>query len=181
MRLSAVALFCALLAACSPATDKASSPPSAETTSAGQHLSKVPVVIHHQDGRPPSRLSIEIALGPRQQEAGLMHRTDIAPGEGMLFPMLPARMPAFWMKDTPTPLDLIFIRMNGSIVRIIANTRPNDRTPLFAEEPVAGVLELRGGDAARLGIREEDAVLWGRCALEAAPQPSALADSFCPD
>ncbi|MBP6031185.1 MAG: DUF192 domain-containing protein [Sphingobium sp.] len=168
MRLSAVALvpvalFCWLLAACSPATDKASSPPSAETTSAGQHLSKVPVVIHHQDGRPPSRLSIEIALGPRQQEAGLMHRTDIAPGEGMLFPMLPARMPAFWMKDTPTPLDLIFIRMNGSIVRIIANTKPNDRTPLFAEEPVAGVLELRGGDAARLGIREEDRVNWGAC------------------
>lgn len=180
MRVSAVVLaLCALTLACSPAAEKASAPP-AEAASAGQHLAKVPVVIRHQDGRAPTRLSIELALTKEQQERGLMHRTDLKPGDGMLFPMLPARMPAFWMKDTPTSLDLIFISMDARIVRIIANTKPNDRTPLFAEDPVAGVLELRGGDAGRLGIREGDRVLWGRCAQEAEPKPSAQADSFCP-
>lgn len=181
MRQSFTALaLCGLLIACSPATDQ-SAPPATQAKSAGQHLNTVPVVIHHQDGRPATRLSIELALTKEQQERGLMHRTDIAPGEGMLFPMLPARMPAFWMKDTPTSLDLIFITMDARIVRLIANTRPNDRTPLFAEEPVAGVLELRGGDAARLGIKEGDEIQWGRCALEAGSVPAVAADNFCPD
>lgn len=180
MRLSAVMLaLCALTLACSPAADNPSAPP-VEKTREGQHLTKVPVVIRHQDGRVPTRLSIELALTKQQQERGLMLRTNLKPGDGMLFPMLPARMPAFWMKDTPTSLDLIFIRMDGGIARIIVDTKPNDRTPLFAEEPVAGVLELRGGDAARLGIAEGDRVLWGLCAQEAEAKPSAQADSFCP-
>lgn len=181
MKLSAVVLsLCTLTLACSPAADKASTP-TVEPTSAGQHLSKVPVLILHQDGRPQTRLSIELAVTKEQQERGLMYRTDLAPGEGMLFPMLPARMPVFWMKDTPTPLDLIFISMDARIVRIIANTKPNDRTPLFAEEPVAGVLELRGGDAARLGINEGDKVNWGAC-LDGPylKHGTVNQDSFCP-
>lgn len=179
MRLPAVALaLCVSLFACSPAPEKG---PANQDAHSGQHLGKVPMAIYHQDSRPATRLSIELALTKEQQETGLQHRTDLKPGDGMLFPMIPARMPSFWMKDTPTPLDLIFIRMNGSIVRIIPNTKPNDRTPLFAEEPVAGVLELRGGDATRLGIGEGDEVVWGRCALEADPDPSAVADNFCPD
>lgn len=181
MRLIPTALAFGLLAACSPAPQQTREDAPTRQASAGQHLAKVPVVIHHQNGRVATRLSIEIALTREQQERGLMHRTDLKPGDGMLFPMLPARMPAFWMKDTPTSLDLIFIRMDGSIVRIIANTKTNDRTPLFAEEPVAGVLELRGGDAARLGIREGDDVIWGQCVLEAEPVPVVAPDNFCPD
>ncbi len=109
-----------------------------------------------------------------------MHRTDLKPGDGMLFPMIPARMPNFWMKDTPTALDLLFIAMDGRVVRIIPNAKPNDRTPLFAEQPVAGVLELRGGDVQRLGIKEGDEVAWGECAMDTAREPSAEPDNFCP-
>lgn len=183
MRLSALALaLCALTLACSPAQDKGDNAPApTQSTGAGQHLDKVPVLIHHQDGRAPTRLAIELALSAEQQERGLMHRTDLKPGDGMLFPMLPARMPAFWMKDTPTSLDLIFIGMDGGIARIIANARPNDRTPLFAEGPVAGVLELRGGDAARLGIRDRDRVHWGSCMERpAGGQDTVDPASFCP-
>lgn len=178
MRVFAVALACTgLLAACSPAPDGTNT---TNTASATQHLSKIPVVISHKDTRPATQLSIEIALGKEEQETGLMHRTDLKPGDGMLFPMIPARMPSFWMKDTPTPLDVLFVAMDGRIVRIIPNAKPNDRTPLFAEQPVAAVVELMGGDAQRLGISEGDTVTWGECAAEAAPEPSAEPDNFCP-
>lgn len=187
MRPSFVALVAsALLAACSPAAQDSganASGPDAKgdaVASSGQHLPKVPVVITRANGGPPVKLSIEIALGRQEQEEGLMHRTDLSPGDGMLFPMIPARMPNFWMKDTPTPLDLLFIAMDGTVVHLVAGAKPNDRTPLFAEQPVAGVLELRGGDAARLGIAEGDSVNWGTCASEAEPEPSAEMDNFCP-
>jgi len=183
MRVFAVALACTgLLAACSPTPDEANGANTVNfvTASMGQHLEKVPVVIAHANGRPQTRLSIEIALGEEEQETGLMHRTDLKPGDGMLFPMIPARMPNFWMKDTPTSLDVLFVAMDGRVVRIIPNAKPNDRTPLFAEQPVAGVLELVGGDAQRLGITEGDAVAWGECATEAAPEPNIEPDSFCP-
>ncbi len=183
MKLSALALaLCALTLGCSPAQDKGENTQApAQPTSAGQHLDKVQVMIRHQDGHGPTRLDIELALSAEQQERGLMHRTDLKPGDGMLFPMLPARMPAFWMKDTPTSLDLIFIGMEGQVVRVIADTRPHDRTPLFAEEPVAGVLELRGGDASRLGIREGDRVHWGSCVdRPVGGQDTVDPASFCP-
>jgi len=177
---------CALLAACSPAMpegDNAGQAAPASDIAPGdaQHLDIVPVVIRHQGGKADTRLKVEIALTPDQQEKGLMYRTDLKAGDGMLFPMLPARMPSFWMKDTPTSLDMIFIRMDTSIARIAANAEPGDMTPVFAEDPVAAVPELRGGDAERLGIKEGDEVVWGACALEAEPEPVAEPDNYCPD
>ena len=65
------------------------------------------------------------------------------------------------MKDTLIPLDLIFIRADGTIARI-ATATPLDETPVPAGEPVVAVLELRGGRAAELGIRPGDRVEWPR-------------------
>jgi uncharacterized membrane protein (UPF0127 family) len=188
MKRLATLMACAILAACSSppqpegndALSSVETAPQAGTTDgAPQHLAKVPLLVRHGDGAADTRLSIEIALTPRQQEQGLMHRTDLKPGEGMIFPMLPARMANFWMKGTPTPLDLIFIRTDGSIERI-AHGKPNDLTPLFVEIPVAGVLELRGGDAKRLGINEGDRIFWGHCITTLSARAVLQAQNFCP-
>ncbi len=144
-----------------------------------QHLPSVSVLVRHGDGAPDTRLSIELALTSDQQEKGLMHRTDLGPGEGMLFPVLPPRTPSFWMKDTPVPLDLVFIRPDGGVAKVAERARPNDPTPIFADVPVAGVLELRGGEAASLGIGEGDHVSWGDCTEEAGAV-AAKPDNFCP-
>jgi uncharacterized membrane protein (UPF0127 family) len=120
-----------------------------------QHLAAVPLTI--TSGKRVFRFRTEVAKTPSQQEKGLMFRTRLGPAESMIFPMRPPRFASFWMKNTLIPLDIIFIRPNGTIHRI-ANARALDLTPLESYEPVAAVLEIAGGRAAQLGIREGDRV-----------------------
>ena len=88
-----------------------------------------------------------------------MFRQTLAGGRGMIFPYDPPQEVAFWMKNTLIPLDIIFIRADGTIARI-ANAQAMDITPLPAGEPVALVLEIAGGQAKKLGIRAGDIVEW---------------------
>lgn len=144
-----------------------------------QHLETVPLIVRHRGGGADTRLTVEIALTPEQQEKGLMHRAALNRGEGMIFPILPPRNVSFWMKGTRIALDLIFIQPDGRIVRVAARARPGDPTPIYADVPVAAVLELRGGDARALGMAEGDRVSWGACTARKGGVV-AQAASFCP-
>lgn len=64
------------------------------------------------------------------------------------------------MKDTPSPLDILFIRPDETIARIAENTVPQSEAPISSGEPVDAVLELRGGRSLELGIAEGDRVTW---------------------
>ena len=79
--------------------------------------------------------------------------------EGMIFPYDPPANVAFWMRNTLIPLDMVFIRQDGTIARI-ATAKALDETPVWAGEPIGAVLELRAGRAAELGIRAGDKVEW---------------------
>lgn len=89
-----------------------------------------------------------------------MFREKLGPTEGMIFPMSPPRYASFWMKNTLIPLDMIFIRADGTISSIEANTTPHSLAPVASLEPVGAVLEIAGGRAAELGIKAEDTVRW---------------------
>ncbi len=103
---------------------------------------------------------VEVARTGDEQERGLMFRTSLPEFGGMIFPMVPPREASFWMKNTVIPLDMIFIRRDGTIARIAANTIPYDLTPVSSGEPVVAVLEIAGGRAEALGIAENDRVTW---------------------
>ena len=105
---------------------------------------------------------MEVAATPEQQTQGLMHRRSLAGDRGMVFPYDPPQAVGFWMKNTLIPLDIIFVRADGRIARIAANTTPLSLEPVMSGEAVATVLEIRGGRAAELGIREGDLVSWSR-------------------
>lgn len=120
-------------------------------------------------------LALEVARTPAEQEKGLSGRAALAPGTGMLFPFDPPRSPSFWMKDTPVPLDLIFVRTDGTIAAILPG-KPDDETPIATGEPARAVIEIGGGEAARLGIAPGDRVRWGDCATPGEDSPLR----FCP-
>ena len=85
---------------------------------------------------------------------------SLAGDRGMIFPYNPPVEATFWMKNTLIPLDMLFIRGDGTIVRIAANTTPLSLAPVGAGEPVSAVLEIRSGRSAELGIREGDIASW---------------------
>ncbi|MFN6936371.1 MAG: DUF192 domain-containing protein [Tsuneonella sp.] len=108
---------------------------------------------------------VDLARTPEQQKQGLMFRTDIPADGGMLFAPYPPeggppREASFWMKDTPSALDIIFIRADGTIATIAENTIPFSEDQVKSGEPVAAVLEINGGRAAELGISPGDKVRW---------------------
>jgi uncharacterized membrane protein (UPF0127 family) len=121
-------------------------------------LTQVPLTV--QSGTGLHRFTVEVARTPEEQARGLMYRRSLADDRGMVFPYDPPRAVGFWMKNTYIPLDIIFIRPNGRIARIAANTTPLSLEPVSSVEPVSTVLEIRGGRAAELGIREGDLVSW---------------------
>ncbi len=106
------------------------------------------------------RFTVEVARSEEEQEHGLMGRTELAADRGMIFPFARPKFASFWMRNTLIPLDMIFIRADGSIDRIAENTIPQDDTPVVSGGEVASVLELAGGTAARLGIDESARVSW---------------------
>lgn len=103
---------------------------------------------------------VEVAATPEQQQHGLMFRQHVGPAEGMIFPFMPPRPATFWMKDTPVPLDMVFIRADGTIASIAVNTVPYSLDPVGVGEPVAAVLEIAGGRSVELGIEAGDRVRW---------------------
>lgn len=104
--------------------------------------------------------TVEMARTSLQQAKGLMFRTELADNAGMVFPFPEPRMASFWMKNTVIPLDIIFVRADGTIESIAANTEPYSTTPVASGAPVTAVLELRGGLSAQLGIVAGDKVQW---------------------
>jgi uncharacterized protein len=108
--------------------------------------------------RGPVRFTVEMAIDPSQQERGLMFRKSLAPNAGMLFDFGREQETSFWMKNTLIPLDMLFIKANGTIARIAVNAKPLSEESIPSYEPVRAVLEIAGGRAAQLGLRPGDKV-----------------------
>lgn len=108
------------------------------------------IVVSSKNG--PIRLNVELAVTEETRRKGLMFREQLGPDEGMLFDFFREGYRSFWMKNTPLPLDMLFIKADGTISTIAENTEPYSETPRPSSEPVRAVLELNGGRARALGI-----------------------------
>jgi len=97
-------------------------------------------------------VSLEVAATPAERERGLMYRTSLAEGRGMLFVFDADGNQSFWMKNTLIPLDLLFIARDGTVVGIHANATPQSTADIAVGMPSRYVLEVPGGWAARHGI-----------------------------
>ena len=104
--------------------------------------------------------TVELAVTPQERERGLMFRRTLPEDRGMLFDFSPEQQVSMWMQNTYIPLDMVFIRADGTIARIAENTEPMSTRLIPSGEPVRAVLELAGGTAKKLGIAPGDRVIY---------------------
>jgi uncharacterized membrane protein (UPF0127 family) len=120
-------------------------------------LPKEKLVIVTSDGvKHP--FEVEMAISPQQQMTGLMFRKTVPADGGMLFDWGQARESDMWMKNTISPLDMVFINGDGTVRRIAENTTPRSLAAISSGGPVRATLELAAGTAARLHIQVGDKV-----------------------
>jgi uncharacterized protein len=101
---------------------------------------------------------VEVARNDADRAQGLMFRRSMPADRGMLFDFGRVAPVAMWMQNTYLSLDMLFIRPDGTIARIAADTEPLSTRTIPSGEPILAVLELNAGTAARLGIRAGDRV-----------------------
>ncbi|WP_456624156.1 MULTISPECIES: DUF192 domain-containing protein [unclassified Bradyrhizobium] len=102
--------------------------------------------------------SVEMATTEQEKQTGLMYRKELADGKGMLFDFSPEQEVSMWMKNTYVPLDMIFIRADGRILRIAENTEPLSTKIISSQGLAKAVLEVPAGTAQKYGIRPGDRV-----------------------
>lgn len=158
MRLFHILAFVALsMAACAPQNAQepvaSAEQPSVHPVSG---LTVIPLTVTSDTAQ--HEFQVEVAATDAEQAKGLMFRTELGPTEGMIFPRQPADIASFWMKNTPLPLDIIFVGTDGRILNIAANTVPYSLEPVSAIAITGTVFEIRGGRAEQLGIKAGDLV-----------------------
>ena len=102
--------------------------------------------------------SVEIADTDAERTKGLMYRKKLPEGQGMLFDFGREQSIAMWMENTYIPLDMLFIRSDGSILRIAENTVPLSTRIIPSGGPVRAVLEVIAGTAHKFSIAPGDRV-----------------------
>lgn len=167
----AATLLALLLAAATPAMAAAEAPVSAQFACAADQA------LFHRDGADALSFRVEIADTEAARARGLMFRRELAPGTGMLFIYDDPRPVSFWMRNTLIPLDLVFMDAAGVIRHIHRNAVPLDETPIPGARPGDPdparlmVLEIGGGEAARLGLTEGQAMAHPRLDARVAKLP----------
>ena len=116
----------------------------------------VPLTVVSKDSK--HVFQIERAITLDQQARGMMFRESMDPDSGMLFEFDEPKIATIWMKNTPLPLDIIFVRSNGKILKIEHMAQPYKLRSASSEAIVAAVLELQGGRSKELGIMPGDLI-----------------------
>lgn len=102
--------------------------------------------------------TVELAVSDEEKACGLMLRQKLLRDQGMLFRNDPPGAAYFWMKNTPHPLDMIFLDPAGRVLHVATFTTPYTSNTYGVDAEVAGILEVAAGVAARLAIRVGDRV-----------------------
>jgi uncharacterized membrane protein (UPF0127 family) len=101
---------------------------------------------------------VEIADNTEARELGLMYRQRLAQNSGMLFVFKQPQHLTFWMKNTEIPLDMIFVRADGTVAGIVENTEPFSERQVGVTGNSQYVLEVNGGFARRHRIKAGDSL-----------------------
>jgi hypothetical protein len=107
-----------------------------------ERFEKREIFIEGREGR--VSLIAELALTPAQKQQGLMFRTELKDGEGMLFVFGQDQILSFWMKDTLIPLSIAYISSDGRIIEIF-DMEPRSLNPVHSSRSARYALEVPQG------------------------------------
>lgn len=141
--------------------------PPKQTTAPAEERAKVAVVT--ADGR-RFDVTVELAATEEERAQGLMFRHQLGVDDGMLFLFPDEQVLSFWMKNTVIPLDMLFIRADGTIAGIVENAEPQSLKPRSVGKPSRYVLEVNGGWAKRNGVKAGDRVELQQALSKALPR-----------
>jgi len=105
------------------------------------------------------RFDVEIADTPEKLQRGLMFRQDFPKNRAMLFVFGREDVIKMWMKNTPLPLDMLFVDGQGKIVSFYSETQPFSQMTISSGHRAAFAIEINAGEARRNGIKEGDEVI----------------------
>lgn len=143
-----------LVGALSVAALNSACAPKGPVDAAGQPLQPLSIVTASGE----HKFMVEIADDDAERARGLMYRPPLEEDRGMLFQFPAASEQSFWMKNTPSSLDIIYIDPQGRVVSIASHATPYSQAPLPSNGPANGVLELRAGRAGEIGAKPGDQV-----------------------
>ena len=106
----------------------------------------------------PVAVDVELAQTEEQRNKGLMYRTNLEDGKGMLFIFTEDQILSFWMKNTLIPLSIAYITYDGTIADI-RDMHPNNTNPVHSSRSVRYALEVPQGWFGRAGIKAGDKVI----------------------
>ena len=129
-------------------------PVRAESPGQDQDLARETLSLRTRSG--VHKFDVELANTPQARMRGLMFREEVPPGTGMLFDFGQEQVVGFWMKNTPSALDMIFIAATGRIMHIVENTVPHSLETISPPMPVRFVLEVAAGTARAIALRPGD-------------------------
>jgi uncharacterized membrane protein (UPF0127 family) len=133
--------------------------PAATTAPAGRSAT-VAYRLEPAGGR-PATVRLEVAADPAARARGLMDRTEIPDGTGMVFLYPRDVAEAYWMKDTLVPLSIAFVAADGRVVSV-AEMTPCTADPCPSYPPAGRyryAVELPAGAFEAAGVGEGDKVV----------------------
>jgi uncharacterized membrane protein (UPF0127 family) len=119
-------------------------------------LERKPLTINSATG--PHTITVEVAKTREEQMTGLMFRRSIGADEGMIFIYPQDQEISMWMKNTYIPLDMIFIRHEGTVLHVERDTEPLSERIISSGDQARAVVEMAAGSAQRLGIEPGDRI-----------------------
>jgi len=90
-------------------------------------------------------IDAELALTPRQEQTGMMYRSNIQETDSMLFVLPYPQQASFWMKHCPESISAAYIKTDGTIAEIHHFEHDDTNAVLSATDDIQFVLETKEG------------------------------------
>lgn len=133
-----------------------------ENNGSGEFQQEATLAFVQPSGDTLATIAVEIAESDAERKQGLMRRRSLGYDRGMLFIFDTVDRGSMWMKNTPMPLDIVFVAPDSQVINIARRTTPFSEQTIKPEAPRKFVVEVRAGFADRYGLSDSTRVRWTR-------------------